>query len=224
MPKPTFIIDFDSTLVRSESLDELARLALHGRTDRETVLRQLREITAQGMTGTLTFDVSLARRLKLFTANQSHLSVLTEFLQHDITPSVLRHRDWFRHNRDHIYVISGGFEEYIVPVVATLGIAPDHVLANAFQADEHSNLIGHDDTRLLAHAEGKVRQVAALGLPHPVIVIGDGYTDYEIRAAGEADEFWAFCENVERPSVSRHADRVLASFDDIAAEEAYAVQ
>jgi D-3-phosphoglycerate dehydrogenase len=54
-----------------------------------------------------------------------------------------------------------------------------------------------------------------LNLPHPIIVVGDGYTDYEIRATGEADQFWAFTEHIERPEVVVGADRTLSSFAEL---------
>ncbi len=223
MTQPSYIIDFDNTIVRCESLEELARLALHDHEDQEAAMRRLSDITNQSMAGMLPFDDSLRQRLRLFTANQSHLDQLINFLKQNFTPSVRRHRDWIMQNAEHIYVLSGGFEEFIVPVVAELGIAADHVLANRFQVDSNGGITGHDEQRPLGQAGGKVLQIAELKLPRPVIVIGDGFTDYEIRAAGEADEFWAFCENVSRPSVTSHADRVLESFDGVV-ELAYAVQ
>jgi D-3-phosphoglycerate dehydrogenase len=46
-------------------------------------------------------------------------------------------------------------------------------------------------------------------------MIGDGFTDYEVRAKGAAAEFWAFTQHVVRPSVVERADRVLVSFEEI---------
>ena len=56
----------------------------------------------------------------------------------------------FKRNAEMIYVLSGGFEECIVPVVAKLGIAPDHVLANGFRfyfffADHHQRTDNRTD-------------------------------------------------------------------------------
>ncbi len=216
MKQPTYIIDFDSTIIRSETLEELARMALKDRPDREVVMAELQAITNQGMAGTLPFDVSLQRRLQLFGAHKSILAPLVAQLSHDITPSVQEHKNWFQNNRDRIYVLSGAFEECVVPVVARLGIPADHVLANKFLYDDTGKIIGFDKTRMVGQAGGKVRQVEALSLPRPIIVIGDGYTDYEIRESGAADEFWAYIENVNRPSVTDKADRVLTSFDRVA--------
>ncbi len=45
-------------------------------------------------------------------------------------------------------------------------------------------------------------------------MIGDGYTDYEIKAAGLANKFYAFTENVERDQVTEKADHITPSFDE----------
>lgn len=215
MNEPTFIIDFDSTIIRGETLEELARISLRERPDRDDVMRQIQEICDQGMAGTLPFNESLQKRLNLFGAHRDSLALLIAHLQNDITPSVLKNKNWFQNNRDRVYVLSGGFEECTIPIVERLGIAPDHVLANKFEHDSSGKIVGFDTSRLLGKAGGKLRQVEALALPRPVIVIGDGFTDYEIRKAGAADEFWAYVENVNRPSVTKHADRTVKSFNEV---------
>ena len=45
-------------------------------------------------------------------------------------------------------------------------------------------------------------------------VLGDGYTDYQMREAGLAQRFYAYTENVARPAVVAHADQVLPTFDE----------
>jgi D-3-phosphoglycerate dehydrogenase len=211
----TYIFDFDSTLVRCESLDELARIALTGNADRAKVMTRLEAITNQGMAGTLAFDESLRQRLELFQANRTHVTQTIEFLLGEITPSILRHRAWFTHHRDQIYIISGGFEDYITPIAVRLGLRADHVCANRFLYDTAGNIAGCDASLHLSKAGGKVAQVAALELPRPAVIIGDGYTDYEVRAQGEADEFWAFTENVHRPNIAAKADKIITNFADL---------
>ena len=217
LQQPTYVIDFDSTIINLEALEELAELALAGRPDHNEIMRQLHEINVRGMSGELAFDKSLRQRLALFGAKREHIAQLIALLERNVSTSVERNLGWFKQNADHIYVISGAFEEYIVPIVHRLGIAADHVYANAFHFDADGRITGCDDARLASQAGGKIRQLARLNLPHPIIVIGDGYTDYEMRAGGEADSFWAFCENIERPNVVEVADKFIQSFDDVAA-------
>jgi D-3-phosphoglycerate dehydrogenase len=53
-----------------------------------------------------------------------------------------------------------------------------------------------------------------LHLQGEVIVIGDGYTDYEIREAGQASKFYLFVENVQRTHLFDKADRVVTCLED----------
>src|SRR5690606_2131531 len=61
---------------------------------------------------------------------------------------------------------------------------------------------------------GKVEQLKRLNLPGDVYVIGDGYTDYEIKHAGLANKFFAFTENVERENIMEKADHITPSLDE----------
>lgn len=211
----TYIFDFDNTLVSVESLDELARMSLERADDKETRLAEFVELTNQGMNGTLAFDESLRRRLETLHVTRNDVQKLTELLKDTITDSALECEEWFDENADSIYVVSGGFEDYIVPVVEELGISANHVFANRFVYDDAGTVIGFDTSSNLSKPRGKVLQVAELELPSPIIMVGDGMTDYEVRSKGEADEFWAFTQHIARPVVVERADRVLASFEEI---------
>ena len=48
-----------------------------------------------------------------------------------------------------------------------------------------------------------------------VLVIGDGYTDYEIKKEGYADSFFLFTENIKRDSIVKSADYLLKSLDQL---------
>jgi D-3-phosphoglycerate dehydrogenase len=217
MPRsPAYVIDFDSTLVTRESLDDLAELALQGDPDRQSICTELQMLTARGMTGELSFDASLTARLALFDAHVEHVALLNDALAAQLSPSAVERSDWFVANAENIYVVSGGFEEIIKPTVERLGILATHVYANRFVVNGNGSIVGHDHSRHTATAGGKAAQVRELGLDGPVIAIGDGSTDLEIRLRGEADEFWAFTETVTRSGVVARADRVLNSFLDLA--------
>lgn len=213
-PQKTYIIDFDSTLVTTESLDDLAKIALRHADNRDGIVAEINAITDLGMNGTITFQEALARRLALFSPTQSMIDELISDLVKQISPSALEKKEWFSENRDHIYVVSGGFDDYIVPVVELLGIPKDHVHANKF-VFENGVFISHDVTRHTAKAGGKATQVKNLPTIGEIVVIGDGYTDYEIKKNGVANHFWAFTETVIRDNVTKHADKILRSFHDV---------
>lgn len=211
--KNYFIIDFDSTLVRLEALDTLADIALRGRADKKEILKNIQDITAAGMRGEIAFPLSLKQRLALFDADKDHIKELIGVLNTNITPSAERNIGFFRKYRDDIYVISGGFTDYIYPVMKRFGLAPDHILANKFLFDGFGKVIGFDEQNLLARDYGKPCQVRALNLNGAVNVIGDGYTDLQIKEAGAADAFYVFCENIRRKEVMEKADHILHDFD-----------
>jgi D-3-phosphoglycerate dehydrogenase len=216
---PSIIIDFDSTLVRCESLDLLAETALAHATNAASITRQIKAITDAGMEGKLSFKESLRQRLSLFRAHTGDVQTIVKRLKREISSSIAGHRTFFRQNADRIYVISGGFREYIVPVAEVLGLRPDHVLANTFQLDRDGWITGVDSKNPLSRSGGKTTAVRNLNLKGPIHVIGDGYTDYEITKLGKRVTFYAFTENVRRPAVIKVAHRLVANFDDYLKEQ-----
>jgi D-3-phosphoglycerate dehydrogenase len=213
-PLPYLVFDFDSTFTQVEGLDELADIALAGRPDAAERVAQIRALTDQGMAGEIGFQESLARRLALLGANRAHLAPLVARLKSKVSESIRRNGDFFRQFADRIYVVSSGFREFIEPVVAEFGIMPAHVLANTFTFDAAGNITGCDPANVLSRDGGKIRQLVLLDLDGPVYVLGDGYTDYQIREAGLAHRFYAYTENVSRPTVVAHADEVIPTFDE----------
>jgi D-3-phosphoglycerate dehydrogenase len=211
---PYLVFDFDSTFTQVEGLDELADIALAGQPDRAERVAQIKALTDRGMAGEIGFQESLAQRLALLGASRRHLAPLVAHLQTKVSASIRRNAEFFRTHADRIYVVSSGFREFIEPVVAEFGIGPSHVLANTFTFDAEGNITGCDPANVLSRDGGKIRQLVLLDLDGPVYVLGDGYTDYQIREAGLAHRFYAYTENVSRPSVVAHADEVLPTFDE----------
>lgn len=62
---------------------------------------------------------------------------------------------------------------------------------------------------------GKIAAVRALNLDGEVVVIGDGFTNYQIKQSGAANKFLAFTENVKRDEVIAVADQTVKSFDEV---------
>lgn len=212
--KRTFIIDFDSTFTQVEGLDELANIALATHPDRETVVAKIRELTEKGMNGEITFGDALRQRIDLLKANRSHIDLLVDFLADKITDSFVRNQEFLKEFADDIIIISGGFKEFIIPIVSKLSIKPENVYANTFTFDAEDNITGVDENNVLAKEGGKVTLIKSMNLDGHVSVIGDGYTDYQIREAGLANRFYAFSENVSRKKVMDKADFVINSLDE----------
>lgn len=209
-----YIIDFDSTIIQTEGLEELAEISLKANPKKEEVLRKIKETTAAGMEGKITFRESLKRRLKLLEAHQDHIQLLNKILIKKISPSFLRNKQFIKTNKDRIYVLSGGFKEFVWPVVEKFGIAPSHVLANTFKYNKKGQICGFDYKNPLSKNDGKVLAVRKLKLKGEIIAIGDSFTDLQIKRLGVAKRFVAFTENIEREVVIKNADQVVRSFDE----------
>lgn len=209
------LIDFDSTFVTVESLDILAEIVLRKRKDKDIAVEKIKKITNLGMEGKITFPQSLSRRLKLFSPEQKDLNLLIRKLKKSISLSIKRNKAFFKNNAENIYILSSGFAEYIIPVVKDLGIREDHVLANTFLFDEKGYFLGHDSENVLSAEKGKVKKILEKGFREKLIMIGDGYTDWEVKEAGLAEKFFAFTENVYRENVVQKADIVASSFEEV---------
>lgn len=209
-----YIFDFDSTFVQVEALEELAEISLKGHKDREKALAQIRELTDQGIEGKISFTDGLRKRLAILEANVEHLEKLVRRLKKKVSRSISRNQAFFSANRDKIYVISAGFKEFIVPIVADYGIPADRVFANTFVFGKKGNIIGFDRENVLSQSGGKVKQLEALNLKGEIFVVGDGYTDYQMKFGGDRVKFFAFTENIHRESASANADHVTPSLDE----------
>ncbi|MEM9328958.1 MAG: phosphoglycerate dehydrogenase [Bacteroidota bacterium] len=211
-----FIIDFDSTFTKVEALDVLGEISLEGKPHREQALHRIKEVTDLGMEGTLSFRESLEERVKLLEAHRDHIPVLVSRLSKQVSKSFKRNKEFLQRHADHIYILSNGFKDFIVPIVERYGIAEENVYANDFIYNDNGDIIGFDpDNPLAADNGGKPRQIAELNLQGQVFVLGDGYTDYEIRKAGLAHKFYAFTENVRRERVLENADHIAPNLDEV---------
>lgn len=209
------IIDFDSTFIKLETLEEISKEALKNNPEKEKIQKEIERITKQGMYGKLSFGESLKRRLALFSADKKDIIKINEKIKINITDSFLRNKDFFRKYGEQIFVVSGGFKECIFPVTDDFGIPKKNILANDFKFNEKNKIIGINDNNLASKTQGKVRQVENLNLKGRVFVIGDGWTDFEIKREHQADYFLAFTENVRRDSVVDLADKEVREFGEV---------
>jgi len=212
--KKFFIIDFDSTFTQVEALDVLGEIALKNANDKGDRLQKIKDITDDGMNGSMTFRESLEERIKLLNAHKNHLPELVGELKKQVSKSFKRNTDFFDKNKDRVFIISNGFKDFIVPIVTDYHIKAENVYANDFEFDNEGNITGYNKENVLSSNDGKVEQLKKLELKGDVYVIGDGYTDYEIKAAGLANKFYAFTENVKRDNVLEKADHVAPSLDE----------
>ena len=208
------IIDFDSTFINGESLDELANFVLRNHPERTKRLDKIKSLTEAGMTGEIPFDVSLSKRMTLLDAHRNDVQIVTRHLTKKVTLSFKKNRSFLQNHTSQIVIISGGFKEMIIPIISEYGINENQVFANEFVYDANENIIGINTENVMALSGGKCLQANALKLSGEIHAIGDGFTDYQLKVDGPATKFYAFTENVKRKNVCSLADGVLTCFDD----------
>ncbi|MFN3234142.1 MAG: haloacid dehalogenase-like hydrolase [Gammaproteobacteria bacterium] len=202
------ILDFDSTFVQVETLDVLAELSKDGRT-----AKKIASLTNAAMQGEISFHEALLARLTCLSLTRQTIVEATKALQSKITQSFERQKAYIQKCASSTYIISGGFKEIILPIVKPFNIFPENVFANTLLY-EGDKVCGLDLENPLAHDHGKVKLVKSLSLSQPVHLIGDGYTDYELKAQGLVATFFVLTENVRRQAVIAKADRVINTFEE----------
>lgn len=215
MISPVFIFDFDSTLVRIETLEALADLALKDAPDAAERKARIAALTDDAMNGRIGFGEALKQRLELLALRREHVEALTDRILDEATVSIRRNVDFFQRNAERIYILSGGFREVIAPLAERLGVPADHVLANDLIYDDEGRVTGADEANPLSRENGKPEVIRALKLEGPVVMVGDGWTDAEVKIQGAADRFYAFTEIVRRDKVVEAADAVASSLDEV---------
>lgn len=213
--RKVYIIDFDSTLVQVEALDELARIALERAPDRDEIVSEISRITQLGMEGRISIHESLTERLALIQPTKKHIDELVKLLKKRITPSFARNRDFLKKFSKDIYVFTAGFKEYVLPIIKELGLKPENTFANSFTFNKKGAVGGFDRKNFLSQPGGKIKQLKALKIKGDISVIGDGFTDLEMKESGLVNTFYAFTENVEREIVTRNADHIVRSLDEV---------
>lgn len=212
-----FVFDVDSTLLAVESLDFAVERALSGSKDGAKRAVRLRQLTDQGMAGTLDFRASLEQRLSIAGLTRAAVEDAREALRAHLTPGMADLLDALRARGHDVAAVSGGFFDLIAPALTDLGFSAGDIRANRFVFDGEA-VTGCDRNNPLSRSGGKGQVVAALkaltGKPL-AIMIGDGMTDYEAFASGAADSFIGFGAIASRAPVKAKAPAYAESVDDL---------
>ena len=212
--KQFYIIDFDSTFTQVEALDELARISLQNHPDREMIYQKIEDLTNLAMEGKMSFRESLTGRVRLLEANRDHLKQLISVLKKKVSSSFSRNKTFFKKHSESALIVSGGFKEFIIPVVLPYHILKENIYANTFIFDDQDRIIGYDEKNPLSNEGGKVTLLKELNLKGDIYGIGDGHSDFQLKEFGMIKKFYAFTENIERKTVAEKADHVTPSFDE----------
>tara|TARA_B110000014_G_scaffold210485_1_gene162333 strand:- start:141 stop:827 length:687 start_codon:yes stop_codon:yes gene_type:complete len=207
------LIDFDSTFIKEESIELLSSISLKNVPNRNAIINRISKITNDAMEGNISFAEALTDRVQLLRANKDHITTTINEIKNNITASFLNNKQFFKNNYKNCYIISGGFKEIIHPILKPFKISENNIFANEFIFDEENNIISVNKKNSLSSDKGKVK--IAKQIKGKNIIIGDGYTDYEVKKYNAAKLFIQFSGNLNRKSLNSVADYIATDFDDI---------
>jgi phosphoserine phosphatase len=208
------VLDVDSTLTTVEGIEWLAERR------GPAVSRRVAEMTHQAMAGTVGLDDVYADRLALVQPSSVEIAALTDAYISGLLPGA---RDTLRVLRTRgieMTVVSGGIRQAVVPLAASLGIGGDRVHAVSLEFTPSGRYAGFDTSSPLARRWGKPTLVRRLRLARPLIALGDGSTDAELKTHvidghGAVDAFAAFVGVAARAAVVAVADYIIHRFVEL---------
>lgn len=205
MPRfSSVILDVDSTLSGIEGIDWLA--ARRG----PEVGREVARLTAEAMAGERSIEEVYAARLDVVQPTTAELAELAEAYWKNVAPGADGAIERMTAAGVRLEVVTSGLRDAVAPFVARLGLPASTVHAVACAFDARGGFSSFDASEPLALKGGKRKVAEALRLTPPVLAVGDGMTDAEIRPI--ADAFAAFTGFARREPVVAIADFTVGSF------------
>jgi len=210
----TLAFDFDSTLVRCETLEELVAPQLES--DPEAG-ESYRRMTEAGMAGGWTFHESLTARLTVAAPDRTDLDAFADRLDGLWTegmPTLVRSLSDEGHE---VWIVSGGPLEVLLAAGSRLGVPETRIRGVRLVWSSEGTFLSVDPDDPFSRS--KVEGLAELTdvWPRPRIMIGDGQTDRAVFDAGLVDHFIAFTAHVRREVILRSGVPEARSAAELAA-------
>ena len=201
------VLDVDSTLSGIEGIDWLASL-------RGVELKAWSAaLTERAMEGKLPIEAVYSERMRAIKPALAEIEQLGRVYVERMAPHARETLTELRARGIELVMVSGGLREAILPLARELGVDEQRVHAVSVFFDEEGNYAGFDERSLLTQQDGKRITVRDMGLRGPILAVGDGMTDCEIRQVVEG--FAAFTGFMRREPVVQRADFVIENFDQL---------
>lgn len=187
------IFDCDSTLVKIEGLDEIAR--------RKGKFNQVEAITHQGMNGEIPYEVSFRKRwLEIVRPTKEDLKWLGDFYIQNLTPGAVEVLGKLKSEGLNTFILSHVPETSIRILADYLDLPKDNVFAVPVGFNRESIMtVPRKFLRKIGGFKNLViKEIQTAG---PTVMVGDGMTDYE--AGRFADLFIGFGGVVFRPKLKK---------------------
>jgi phosphoserine phosphatase len=210
------VLDVDSTLTRVEGIEWLAERR------GPSVARAVAEMTQRAMDGTTPLDAVYGARLALVQPGRADVDALGDAYSAGVVAGAQAAIAGMQASGIRVIAVSGGVRQAVARFAISLGIADRDVYGVSLRFTSDGAYAGFDETSPLARRGGKPVVVRGLGLGRPVLGVGDGSTDAELKTMGgrdgpAIDGFAAFVGVASRPSVVAVADYVVHTMAELPA-------
>lgn len=203
----SIVFDVDSTLSGIEGIDWLA--ARRGR----EVEAWSAALTERAMNGKIPIEAVYSERMKKVRPGRAEIEELGQIYIERIAPGAKEVLTELQANQIETVMVSGGLREAILPLAKELGIDQRRVYAVSVYFDADGKYSGYEEQSPMTRQHGKRLTVRDMDLRGPILAVGDGMTDSEIKPV--VDSFAAFTGFTRREPVIRQADFVVESFDQL---------
>jgi phosphoserine phosphatase len=203
----SIILDVDSTVSDVEGIDWLA--AQRG----SEIEAWSAGLTEKAMRGDIPIEAVYGERMRIVKPTLSEIQKLGEIYIERIAARAVETIGEFRANDVEVVMVSGGLRQAILPLARKLGVAEENVYAVSVFFDQNGGYAGFDDASLLTRQSGKRTIVGQMDLKGPILAVGDGMTDCEVKSVVQG--FAAFTGFTKREAVIEQADYVVENFDQL---------
>ena len=191
------IFDVDSTVLSVESLEVIMEASFA----KDLKLEQkIQELTRQGMSGALSFSQSLEKRLALAQITQTQILAFCKNIKKYIDPQMdTLIQKLQKHHQ--IWLVSGAFDPVVLALGNTLGIDKKYCHGVRYTTRENDTIHIPQEGFGISKVHG-VKQLEDKW-HSPSILIGDGYTDYQLYESKLVDHFIVFTKHQSRQEVMK---------------------
>jgi len=207
----TVVVDVDSTLSAVEGIDWLAsRLS-------EDVRAHVVETTGRAMRGEVRLIDIFASRMDLVAPSKEDIAALAAEYVSRVEPGAAESLAKLTNGGVRVVLVSGGLREAILPLARALGITDHDVNAVAIYFGDGGAYKDFDRNSPMTRNGGKAELIGSLSLEKPILGVGDGITDLELKTAvpPAVDAFAAYTGVIDRPVVTAGADYIIKSFEEL---------
>ncbi len=201
------IFDVDSTLSAVEGIDWLA--AQRG----PEIEAWSAGLTERAMQGEILIEAVYGERMRIVKPTLPEIQQLGKVYIERMATHAAETIAELRANDVEVIMVSGGLREAILPLARELGVNAENVYAVSVFFDQDGAYAGFDDASLLTRQSGKRTIVGQMDLKGPILAVGDGMTDCEIKSVVQG--FAAFVGFMRREAVIERADYVVENFDQL---------